>query len=168
MKPSTFILPVLLTTVSFSGVDVKAEGQVFREQHCYENVENYIPGYYRSNGLYVKARISNRRRKVACDQLTHSAASYFPQHSYGHSEVAHGYHYPQQHNNYYPQQQQQQPIVINQPQNQCNGKLLRMGLGALGGGFAGRYAVGGKKSSNTILGTVLGAGAGTLIGRATC
>ena len=29
-----------------------------------------------------------------------------------------------------------------------------MGIGALGGGLAGRYAVGGRKSSNTILGTV--------------
>ena len=94
--------------------------------------------------------------------------------SFGNGNIAHGYH--QNHTtlssktNYYQQQypQQQQPIVINQPQNQCNGKLLRMGIGALGGGFAGRYAVGGKKSKNTILGTVLGAGAGSLIGRATC
>ena len=65
--------------------------------------------------------------------------------SFGNSDIAHGYHqphYPQQQTNYYPQQQQQQPIVINQPQNQCNGKLLRMGIGALGGGLAGRYAVG--------------------------
>lgn len=167
MKPSTFILPVLLTTVSFSGVDVKAEGQVFREQHCYENVENYIPGYYRANGRYVSAKVSNRRRKVACDHSDYSTASYSSHHSYGHSDIAHGYHSPHQQNNYYPQQQQQ-PIIINQPQNQCNGKIARMGLGSLLGAGAGYYAVGGKASSNTILGTVLGAGAGTLIGRATC
>lgn len=171
MKPSTFILPVLLTTVSFSGVDVKAEGQVFREQHCYENVENYVPGYYRANGRYVSAKVSNRRRKVACDHSDYSAASYSPQHSYGYSDIAHGYHSPHQQNNYYQQQypqQQQQPIIINQPQNQCNGKVARMGLGSLLGAGAGYYAVGGKASSNTILGTVIGAGAGTLIGRATC
>jgi len=172
MKLSTFILPVLLTTASFSGVAAQAEYQVFHEQHCYENVERYVPGYYKANGRYVSARVKNKRRKVGCDQAQTAPASYGSSFhgSFEDRNIAHGYHqphYPQQQTNYYPQQQQQ-PIIINQPQNQCNGKLLRMGIGALGGGFAGRYAVGGKKSSNTILGTVLGAGAGSLIGRATC
>ena len=45
---------------------------------------------------------------------------------------------------------------------------MRMGLGALGGGFAGRTVVGGRKSNRTVLGTTLGAVAGSLIGRATC
>ena len=164
MKLSTFILPVLITTASFSGVAAQAEYQVFHEQHCYENVERYVPGYYRANGRYVSARVKNKRRKVGCDQAQTAPTSYGGSFygSFGNSDIAHGYHQP-----HYPQQQQQ-PIVINQPQNQCNGKLLRMGIGALGGGLAGRYAVGGRKSSNTILGTVLGAGAGTLIGRATC
>lgn len=172
MKLSTFILPVLITTASFSGVAAQAEYQVFHEQHCYENVEQYVPGYYRNNGRYVSAKVKNKRRKVGCDQAQTAPTSYGGSFygSFGNSDIAHGYHqphYPQQQTNYYPQQQQQ-PIVINQPQNQCNGKLLRMGIGALGGGLAGRYAVGGRKSSNTILGTVLGAGAGSLIGRATC
>ena len=171
MKLSTFILPVLFTTASFSAVAAQAEYQVFHEQHCYENVERYIPGYYRANGRYVSAKVKNKRRKVGCDQAQTAPASYGSSFhgSFEGGNIAHGYHqphYPQQQTNYYPQQQQ--PIVINQPQNQCNGKLLRMGIGALGGGLAGRYAVGGRKSSNTILGTVLGAGAGTLIGRATC
>ena len=173
MKLSTFILPVLFTSASFAGVAAQAEYQVFHEQHCYENVERYVPGYYRANGRYVSARVKNKRRKVGCDQAQTAPTSYGGSFygSFGNSDIAHGYHqphYPQQQTNYYPQQQQQQPIVINQPQNQCNGKLLRMGIGALGGGLAGRYAVGGRKSSNTILGTVLGAGAGSLIGRATC
>ena len=172
MKLSTFILPVLITTASFSGVAAQAEYQVFHEQHCYENVERYVPGYYKANGRYVSARVKNKRRKVGCDQAQTAPASYGSSFhgSFEDRNIAHGYHqphYPQQQTNYYPQQQQQ-PIIINQPQNQCNGKLLRMGIGALGGGFAGRYAVGGRKSSNTILGTVLGAGAGSLIGRATC
>ena len=113
MKPSTFILPVLLTTVSFSGVDVKAEGQVFREQHCYENVENYIPGYYKANGRYVSAKVSNRRRKVACDHSDYSAASYSSQHSYGHSDIAHGYHSPHQQNNIISSNIHNQLLSIN-------------------------------------------------------
>ena len=36
------------------------------------------------------------------------------------------------------------------------------------GGVAGRYAVGGRKSNKTILGTSIGAAAGALLGRATC
>ena len=172
MKLSTFILPFLFTSASFAGLAAKAEYQVFHEQHCYENVESYVPGYYKANGRYVSAKVKNKRRKVGCDQAQTAPTSYGGSFygSFGNSDIAHGYHqphYPQQQTNYYPQQQQQ-PIVINQPQNQCNGKLLRMGIGALGGGLAGRYAVGGRKSSNTILGTVLGAGAGSLIGRATC
>ena len=71
----------------------------------------------------------------------------------------------------YPQQQQQagQPIVVNGPAPQrCGGTLARMGLGGILGGVAGRYAVGGRKSNKTILGTSIGAAAGALIGRATC
>ena len=176
MKLSTFILPVLLTTASFSGVAAQAEYQVFHEQHCYENVEQYVPGYYKANGRYVSARVKNKRRKVGCDQAQTAPASYGSSFhgSFEDRNIAHGYHqphYPQQQTNYYQQQypqQQQQPIIINQPQNQCNGKIARMGLGSLLGAGAGYYAVGGKASSNTILGTVIGAGAGTLIGRATC
>ena len=127
---------------------------------------------------YVSAKVKNNRRKVGCDQVKSAPASYGGSSSgysssFGNGNIAHGYHPPHQQNNYYQQQpyvqpQAQQPIIINQPQNQCNGKIARMGLGSLLGAGAGYYAVGGKKSSNTILGTVLGAGAGTLIGRATC
>ena len=70
-------------------------------------------------------------------------------------------------------QQQAQPLVVNNqssaPQQQrCGGVIARMGLGGVLGGLAGRYAVGGKKSKHTILGTTIGATAGSLIGRATC
>ena len=44
----------------------------------------------------------------------------------------------------------------------------RMGVGGVLGGIAGRYAVGGKKSDKTILGTTIGAVAGSLVGAATC
>ena len=60
MKSLTFILPVLLTTSSFAGIAAKAEYQVFREQHCYENVERYVPGYYKANGHYVSAKVKNK------------------------------------------------------------------------------------------------------------
>ena len=70
-------------------------------------------------------------------------------------------------------QQQAQPLVINNqssaPQQQrCGGVIARMGLGGILGGVAGRYAVGGKKSNHTVLGTTIAAAAGSLIGRVTC
>ena len=51
--------------------------------------------------------------------------------------------------------------MVNGPAPQrCGGTLARMGLGGILGGVAGRYAVGGRKSDKTILGTSIGAAAG--------
>ena len=141
---------------------VEAQSRTFLEpceQH--EVTETYTPGRINSSGNYIRGRVNYTRNRVECGGAFQHMNYYSqPYGSYQH------HHYPQQQ---YPQQQYQQPqqpIVVHQAQ--CEGKIFRMGLGALGGGFAGRYAVGGKKSKHTILGTVLGAGAGSLIGRATC
>lgn len=147
---------------------VEAQTRTFLEDcEQYEVTETYTPGQI-VNGSYSRGRVNYTRNRVACGGVFQHMNYYSnPYGSY------HQPHYPQQQNNYYQQQypqqqyqQPQQPVVVHQAQ--CQGKILRMGLGALGGGFAGRYAVGGKKSKHTILGTVLGAGAGSLIGRATC
>ena len=141
---------------------VEAQSTTFLEpceQH--EVTETYTPGRINSSGNYIRGRVDTARNRVECGGAYQLMNHY--SHPYGSYQQPY---YPQQQ---YPQQQYQQPqqpIVVQQAQ--CNGKIFRMGLGALGGGFAGRYAVGGKKSKHTILGTVLGAGAGSLIGRATC
>ena len=124
-------------------VSVEAHSRTFLEAcEQYEVTETYIPGTM-VNGSYSRGHVDYTRNRVPCGGV------YQPT-----------YHYPRQY------QQPQQPIVVQQAH--CNGKILRMGLGAIGGGFAGRYAVGGKKSNKTVLGTTLGAVAGSLIGRATC
>ena len=148
---------------------VEAQSRTFLEpceQH--EVTETYTPGRINSSGNYIQGSVNYTRNRVECGGAFQHM-NYYSQ-PYGSYQQPH---YPQQQNNYYQQQypqqqyqQPQQPIVVHQAQ--CEGKILRMGLGALGGGFVGRYAVGGRKSKNTILGTVLGAGAGSLIGRATC
>ena len=61
-----------------------------------------------------------------------------------------------------------QQSVAQAPVAQCEGKLALMGVGSVLGGVVGRYAVGGRNSNKTILGTSIGAAAGALIGRATC
>ena len=58
--------------------------------------------------------------------------------------------------------------VASAPVKRCEDKLARMGVGGVLGGVVGRYAVGGSKSSNTVLGTTVGAVAGSLVGAATC
>lgn len=137
-------------------VSVEAQTRTFLEDcEQYEVTETYTPGQI-VDGSYSRGRVSTTRNRVACGGAF--------QHMNYYSQPYGSYQQP-----YYPQQQYQQPqqpIVVHQAQ--CEGKILRMGLGALGGGFAGRYAVGGRKSKHTILGTILGAGAGSLIGRATC
>ena len=151
-----------LGTISIPA-SVEAQSRTFLEpceQH--EVTETYTPGRINSSGNYIRGRVDTTRNRVAC-----SGGAYQPVNHYSHPYGSYQQpYYPQQQ---YPQQQYQQPqqpIVVHQAQ--CEGKIFRMGLGALGGGFAGRYAVGGKKSKHTNLGTVLGAGAGSLIGRATC
>ena len=137
---------------------VEAQTRTFLED-CkqYEVTETYTPGQI-VDGSYSRGRVNYTRNRVACGGVFQHMNYY--SNPYGSYQQPH---YPQQQ---YPQQQHQQPIVVHQAQ--CEGKILRMGLGALGGGFVGRYAVGGRKSKHTILGTILGAGAGSLIGRATC
>ena len=135
---------------------VEAQTRTFLEDcEQYEVTETYTPGQI-VDGSYSRGRVNYTRNRVACGGAYQSAHHY--SHPYGSYQQPH---YPQQ-----QYQQPQQPIVVHQAQ--CQGKILRMGLGAIGGGFAGRYAVGGRKSKHTILGTILGAGAGSLIGRATC
>ena len=141
---------------------VEAQSRTFLEpcrQH--EVTETYTPGRINSSGSYIQGSVNYTRNRVECGGAFQHM-NYYSQ-PYGSYQQPY---YPQQQ---YPQQQYQQPqqpIVVHQAQG--DGQILRMGLGALGGGFVGRYAVGGRKSKNTILGTVLGAGAGSLIGRATC
>ena len=131
-------------------VSAEAQSRTFLEAcEQYEVTETYTPGTM-VNGSYSRGHVDYTRNRVPC------GGTYQPTHHYSQPYN----HYPQQY------QQPQQPIIVQQAH--CNGKILRMGLGAIGGGFAGRYAVGGKKSNKTVLGTTLGAVAGSLIGRATC
>ena len=131
--------------------------QVVRETcTAYRHTETYKPGHYDQQGNWVGGRVVQGQVAIPCL-------------SYGDAvPVAHFAHTP------VPMPQQQaQPLVVNNqssaPQQQsCGGVIARMGLGGILGGVAGRYAVGGKKSSHTVLGTTIGAAAGSLIGRATC
>ena len=146
----------------FSPAAALAHHQPMTGETCraFRYEETYVPGYTNGNGRWVKGGIQLRKERIACAPG-----------GYGVAHAPHHYGHPAPYPVPYPQQQQQagQPIVVNGPAPQrCGGTLARMGLGGILGGVAGRYAVGGRKSNKTILGTSIGAAAGALIGRATC
>ena len=133
--------------------------QVVRETcTAYRRTETYKPGHYNEYGTWVTGRVVRGQVEIPCSTYETPAPV-----------VAHHPHY-----NPAPAPQGQQVLVnapttaASAPHQLCGGKVVRMGLGGILGGLAGRYAVGGSKSNKTILGTTIGAATGALLGRATC
>ena len=155
--------PLLLASlVAIAPTAAFAHHQPLVRETCkaYRHTETYKPGHYLPNGIWVSGRVVRGQVEIPCSSYGTPAPV-----------VAHHPHYT--HTPVPLPQQQAQPLVVNNqssaPQQQrCGGVLARMGLGGILGGVAGRYAVGGRKSNKTILGTSIGAAAGALIGRATC
>ena len=57
---------VLLSSLLLSPTASFAQQRVFRESYCYENIEEYIPGYYNAQGRYVGGYVKSDRRRVPC------------------------------------------------------------------------------------------------------
>ena len=58
---------VLLLTLLLAPLPASAQyARVYQESYCYENVEEYIPGYYNRYGQYVGGYVKNNRRRVPC------------------------------------------------------------------------------------------------------
>ena len=158
-------LPVLVAVLMALPLPAVAQHQkTFETCRAYRHTEIYEPGRINANGSYVRGRVNSNRDRIDCTPDGYTTAHMG--HHYGHLPAGYPYPVPMP----YPQQQAGgQPIVVNTPSPpECGGKLVRMGLGGILGGVAGRYVVGGRKSNKTILGTTIGAVAGSLVGRATC
>lgn len=159
----------------YNPVAVANQISVFDECKRYRVEEEYVRGGINDNGNYKKGYIKTRKNRVSCNPYGEVSHNYQPTHSY------HPHHYPYPHHSPYPypqhaphpQTQPNTPVVVNNapvapiPQNQC-GKVGRMGIGGVLGGLTGYYAGGGKKSSRTIMNTVIGSGIGMVMGRITC
>ena len=160
-------LPVLVAVLMALPVPAVAQHQkTFETCRAYRHTEIYEPGRINANGGYVRGEVRTKRRRIDCAPDGYTTAH--GGHHYGHPPAGYQYPVPVP----YPQHQGGggQPVVVNTspPAPGCGGKLVRMGLGGILGGVAGRYAVGGRKSNKTILRTTIGAVAGSLVGRATC
>lgn len=129
----------------------------------YRVVKRYVPARFNRHGALVGGYWKTKRK---CAHPTQTLLVSTPLHHHIHSAYIHYHHAP-------APVVRSAPTVVQQPVApapvvRCEDKLARMGVGGVLGGIAGRYAVGGKKSDKTILGTSIGAAAGALLGRATC
>ena len=129
----------------------------------YRVVKRYVPVRFNRHGALVGGYWKSKRK---CAHPTRTLLVSTPHHQHIYSTYIHYHHAPKP-------VVRSAPTVVQQPVAQkpvarCEDKLVRMGLGGILGGGAGRYAVGGRESNKTILGTSIGAAAGALIGRATC
>lgn len=68
---------VLLSTLLLAPLPAFADyRRVYQESYCYENVEEYVPGYYNRYGQYVGGHVKTDRRRVPCGYT-----SYQPQYA---------------------------------------------------------------------------------------
>jgi len=68
---------VLLSTLLLAPLPAFADyRRVYQESYCYENVEEYVPGYYNRYGQYVGGYVKTDRRRVPCGYT-----SYQPQYA---------------------------------------------------------------------------------------
>ena len=64
--PAILLSTFFIASPAFAGGPVTRGQRVYRESHCYENVEQYIPGYYNNHGQYVGGYVKHRRNKIPC------------------------------------------------------------------------------------------------------
>ena len=130
--------------------------------NSYKVVKKFVPARFNRYGQLVGGHWKTKRK---CAHPTRTLLVSSPYHRHVHSTHIH-------HHTSVPVVTKEPRVVHQQvataPANRCEDKLARMGVGGLLGGVVGRYAVGGSKSSNTVLGTTVGAVAGSLVGAATC
>ena len=130
--------------------------------NSYKVVKRYMPARYNSYGQLVGGRWKTKRK---CAHPTRTLLVSSPYHRHIHSPHIHPH-------ASMPVVVQEQMVVYQPvataPLKRCEDKLARIGVGGVLGGVVGRYAVGGSKSSKTVLRTTLGAVAGSLVGAVTC
>jgi hypothetical protein len=62
-----FLLTSLLIPFTFVSPSHAQQVNVYNESYCYSNMEQYVPGYYTSNGNYVSGYVNKVRNRVPCN-----------------------------------------------------------------------------------------------------
>jgi len=71
---------VLLSALLLAPASSLAQQRVYTESYCYENTEEYIPGYYTGDGQYVSGYVKTNRRRVPCGYTSYQP-QYAPQYN---------------------------------------------------------------------------------------
>jgi hypothetical protein len=100
------------------------------ESYCYENTEEYVPGYYDYRGTYVNGYVKTNRRRVPC-----GSTSYQPQYAPAPA-----------------------PVYVQPSAPRCSPARTTLG-GLLGGGAAAALSKQDAYGWSIPLGAVLGMGA---------
>ncbi len=70
---------VLLSVLLLAPASALAQQRVYTESYCYENTEEYIPGYYDYRGQYVSGYVKTNRRRVPCGSTQYVPAPVYTQ-----------------------------------------------------------------------------------------
>ena len=70
---------VLLSAMLLAPASAISQQRVYTESYCYENKEEYVPGYYDVYGNYVKGYVVSDRNRVPCGAISRE---YVPAPSY--------------------------------------------------------------------------------------
>ena len=73
------IKAVLIAGLLFTPVSALAQQRVYTESYCYENTEEYVPGYYDYHGQYVSGYVKTNRRRVPCASTQYAPAPVYTQ-----------------------------------------------------------------------------------------
>ena len=78
-KTTMKLQAVLLSALLLSPTAALSQQRVYTESYCYENTEEYIPGYYNYNGQYVGGYVKTDRKRVPCGYSSYQPRYYEPQ-----------------------------------------------------------------------------------------
>ena len=74
-----FILTSLLIPFTFATPSQAQQVNVYGENYCYVNTEQYVPGYYNNYGNYVSGYVNRTRRQVPCGNVVVNQQPYYNQ-----------------------------------------------------------------------------------------
>ena len=58
---------LLIVFAILSSIPANAQTIIYNESYCYQNFEQYIPGYYDRYGNYIGGYVRRDRRRVSCN-----------------------------------------------------------------------------------------------------
>jgi hypothetical protein len=69
---SSLLLPFLFVSPSQA-----QQVNVYSENYCYMNVEQYVPGYYDFYGRYIPGYVNRTRNRVSCNNVSVNQQPYY-------------------------------------------------------------------------------------------